>query len=66
MFKAYKAWGYEAIRTKDGQIVGYHRYPLYIRSGIVRDFQGTPGAIIRQHPELAKCDKVVWELHELA
>jgi hypothetical protein len=66
MFKAYKAWGYDAIRTKDGEIVGYRSFARVIRSGIVRDFYGTPGAIIRQHPELAKCDKVVWELHELA
>jgi hypothetical protein len=66
MFKAYKAWGYVAIRNKDREITGYNRFTSIIRSGIVRDFYGTPGAIIRQHPELAKCDKVVWELHDLA
>lgn len=66
MFKAYKVLGYEATRNKAGEINGYHRLAHVIRSGIVRDFYGTPGAIIRQHPELAKCDKVEWELHELA
>ena len=66
MFKAYKAWGYEAVRNKHGEITGYNRFALVIRSGIVRDFQGTPGAIIRQNPELERCDKVEWELHELA
>ena len=66
MFKAYKAWGYEAVRTKDGEIVGYRRISFRTCSGIVRDFYGTPGAIIRQNPELARCDKVEWELHELA
>lgn len=67
MFKAYKAWGYEAVRNKNGEITGYHLRVASSRcSGIVRDFYGTPGAIIRQHPELAKCDKVEWELHDLA
>ena len=66
MFKAYKVLGYDAIRNKAGEITDYRSHPRFIRSGIVRDFYGTPGAIIRQNPELAKCDKVVWELHDLA
>lgn len=66
MFKAYKVLGYDAIRNRYGEITGYNRFAHVIRSGIVRDFYGTPGAIIRQNPELAKCDKVVWELHDLA
>ena len=66
MFKAYKALGYDAVRNKHGEITGYNRFARIIRSGIVRDFYGTPGAIIRQNPELARCDKVEWELHELA
>ena len=63
MFKAYKAWGYVAERNTHGEITGYMRITRTC-SGIVRDFYGTPGAIIRQNPELVKCDKVVWTMHD--
>jgi hypothetical protein len=64
MFVTYNAWGYEGIRNKEGEIVGYRSAPRFKRSGVVKNCQNTPGLIIRQHPELAKCDKVEWTLNE--
>lgn len=74
MFKFFDAVGVKYMRDKEGKI-------LYVRdrkkgtvpmvekevhgSGVVRDCQETPGAIMRQVPRLIGCDSVSYTLRDI-
>lgn len=65
MFKIFEVTGWVFERNKNGNPIPGKIAKTIRGSGVVRDCQETPGAIVRQVPALAACDSMNYNLYPI-